>query len=344
MTQENYEPIGIWDKKYRGSFNSYLNKYAEHPERATKRWGLNTVFWSLFWFLVASIVATVFLVGYYFSTHPADATQMLKLLQQDDQSAAGDYFSYLLSTKISNSAFIALPPVLIVSAILQYIPWIGTMLFATYFRGVRNFFKEYWVKFKLSDIPLGIGIAWGLIALESLLFALLPIIFPGINLAGSDNSTLLTNQTGAWAVIIPFVLGGLVGPIVEELYFRGFIMQGIAKYLRKGLRTKPNWRIGYVLQARAPKAYERYIAYKHWLYHHKYLIALIFSASFFGILHLQPAGFSTAGAALVPVLTGSIGLVLGFIALKTKRLGLNIVVHIAFNTSTLLLPIIFPGS
>jgi membrane protease YdiL (CAAX protease family) len=112
-------------------------------------------------------------------------------------------------------------------------------------------------------------------------------------------------------------------------------MQGLIRYFRKGLRTQPTSRIGYNTQKNNPKMYNTYLRFKHWLYTHKYVLSIIISSIVFGSLHWQ--GTNSFGQILVPILTGLIGVVLALVALKTRRLGLGIFIHIFFNSTTIIL-------
>jgi membrane protease YdiL (CAAX protease family) len=312
--------LGIWDPSIRKDYTEIVNKLAPQS-KIKKSWGLRNVVFSFIGFIAIQIVASVVLLVWASAHATAADTASLTAIQA--------YY-----TKVA-----AEPVPLVLVQFAMYFTWLGFMAWATHFRGLKSFRKDFWLKFRWFDPLLGAAIAWGAIAFEYFLFWVLPVLFPHLNLSGSDNGKELEGQTGWYFLIVGIGIGGIAGPFFEELFFRGFVMQGLIRYFRKGLRTKPNSRFGVQTAENSPKVFAGYLTAKHWMYRHKYLLAAVISSIAFGALHFQ--GDKTFGQWLVVIFTGSLGLMLAFIAIKTKRLGMNIFVHMFFNATSLLLPYIF---
>lgn len=316
------EPLGIWDASLRKDYTEIVSKLGPQVKAKVKKiWGLRNVFYSLIGFLLVEVAVSLAVVTFAIAkASPADRLDPSKLST--------------LFTKVLTE-----PLILFGVQFSMYLAWVSFMFFATRFQGLKSFRKDFWLKFRWYDLPLGAGIAWGLIALETFILWVLPVAFPHLDMKGTNNGAFLQSQTGVAFYLIAIGIGGIAGPFFEELYFRGFIMQGFIRYFRKGLRTKPISRFGLRVSASNPSLYAFYVKSKFWMYKHKYLLAIILSSVAFGAMHFQ--GTQHFGQWLVVILTGLIGVVLAWIAIKTKRLGLGIFVHVFFNTTSLLLPIIF---
>ena len=215
----------------------------------------------------------------------------------------------------------------------SYVGWITVALYASYRKGLHSLAKDIWLKFRwVQDISLGILIAVGLRLFEILMFWLFGVL--NIDLTGADNSSVFLNTEGPWKYILLFGIVSFAGPISEEILFRGLILQGLLKNFRRRTLTPRTW-FGEAIQAASPKVFNAFSAYKEFLNKHKYVLAVIISSTIFGFMHFQ--GVETFGQWLVVLETGLIGVVLALIALRTKRLGLAIIVHIVFNFSGVML-------
>lgn len=218
---------------------------------------------------------------------------------------------------------------LVIIMISMYVIWIGAMFYATYARGLKSFAKDFWLRFNWRrDILIGIVLAAVLRATEMGVFALLEAA--GVDLTGSENTTRIVDQTGIWYFVIAIMLAGIIGPICEELFFRGMVLQAFLRNFSRGEGKDPKTATGIV---------KAYLAVRSFLFKHRYAMAAILSGLIFGLMHVQ-TGDGTGNWLpiwLAAIETGIIGIIFGFIVVKTKRLGIVIVAHCAFNLSGVIL-------
>lgn len=325
--------LGIWDVNLRAqkadnlaklSASNQPNKWntnKKNAEKPRKRWGLWNVFWAFTVFIVLQFVFTFVLFT-------------VALGNVDPSEALND------PTIVSDEVFglLAMPLVLIAAQMSMYIVWIGYAWYATAKQGLKSFAKDFWLKFKKRDIPLGFVIAMGLMLAQLFILWLIPTIFPDVNMEGTDNASFLNDLPPVWFAIIGFGIVGIIGPFCEELFFRGFLFQGLLRHFRKSQRSTPITVVGQTMYTQQPFVYEGYLQIKRWMGKHKYSLSVIISSTLFGLMHFQ--GVETFGQILVPIVTGLIGVVLALLALKTRRLGLGIMVHIFFNSTSVLLSIL----
>lgn len=160
----------------------------------------------------------------------------------------------------------------------------------------KNFVKGYGLSAKKWDAPVGIGV--GLVFQIPLLYLLYLPFAPFFDLDKvSENANELTDRASSvGGKVLLGIIVVLLGPIVEEVFFRGFLQNVFKTFWGK-------------------------LAYaKHWIV---FLVAAIFS-----LAHIT--SFSSAG--LLPLWGLFIlGVALGYSVQITKRLGLAIFIHIGFN-------------
>lgn len=109
-----------------------------------------------------------------------------------------------------------------------------------------------------------------------------------------DAMAPLLNMGELWPLALPVAV--LIGPIAEEFIFRGIILRGL-------LRTRSAWS------------------------------AIVWSAAFFGIAHLNPwQGIAAFGS----------GLLLGWAYVRTRSLALCIAAHVLNNFVAMLAPLLPP--
>ena len=145
------------------------------------------------------------------------------------------------------------------------------------------------------DVPLGIAV--GLVSQYALVplfeLPLLPFVPHLFQRLGQPAVSLTSDARGAGLVLLG-VLVCLGSPLVEELYFRGLLLRGLA-----GKLAPLGSRIGPVL-------------------------AVGISGIVFGLVHFE---------ALQLLALAGFGTVLGTLAWRTGRLGPGAVAHMAFNTA-----------
>lgn len=219
------------------------------------------------------------------------------------------------------------PLVLILSSATMYGSWLIMMQYSTRVRGLKSWAKDFWLKAKFpKDILLGLGLAAiGMALVQGLSFLLQ---LTGIDMTEASNTEVFENQQGFWKYFIFFGLVSIIGPFMEELFFRGFLMQALIRHFRRGNVEGPRSGFGASVQENSAMTFYLYIKLRNWGYKHKYSISAIISSIVFGMMHFQ--GTSPGELATVLV-TGILGLVFAIATIKTQRLAPSIIGHIAYN-------------
>lgn len=225
------------------------------------------------------------------------------------------------------------PQSIIISSALMYFAWIFMMWYSTRFRGHKSWAKDFWLQIKLKDIPLGLGLGLGMvIVVQGVSMGLSAL---GVDMSTADNTKVFQNNGFLWELFFMIGLAGMIGPVMEELFFRGFLMQGLIRHYRRGNVQGPRSMFGVAVQKNSAGLFNAYIATRNWGYRHKYVLSALISSAIFGLMHFQ--GTNTLGSWLIVVITGSLGLVFATVAIKTRRLGINIFGHIFYNTTIAIL-------
>jgi membrane protease YdiL (CAAX protease family) len=296
---------GIWDRRQKPEqVVETAKKYAEElPEVGVKRstktvgWGFGSVFVAFIVYLLAQFgVLAIF-------TAQADPTDPLGSLNA-------------LSTN---------PVFLVLTALAGYAVWGFAMLITTYKKGLKNFSKEYWFKFKKKDLLIGPGIGLGILVFATGLNWLLSDVVD-IDMSGASNTSWLTAQSGAWFIVMAVGLASIIGPFFEELFFRGYAFQGVVKGREKAFNRS---------EASTNRLYLWWVKSSYKI---RYTLAVIISSVFFGFMHYQ--GSESFGQWYVVILTGLLGLVFALTTLRFKRLGPAILAHMTYNGCNLLLAVL----
>lgn len=122
-------------------------------------------------------------------------------------------------------------------------------------------------------------------------------------ITSSETSTNVTNGTGILGAIALFFIVPILAPFVEEMLFRGVVLNGLSL---GGMKN---------------------------------ITAIIISSFFFSIVHFQ--GFSTATDVFILIWIGFMAICQAVIFLKTKSIYNTIAIHIAYNSITVIIPLIF---
>lgn len=211
----------------------------------------------------------------------------------------------------------------IISTLLMYAVWFIGEKYTTYKAGVNSFSKDYGLVFKKYDFLW--GLMWAAVVLVAVNGA--GILFGdvlGFDMSSANNEQNLNFGTGwaaFWLLSIP--IGGILAPFCEELFFRGFLLRGVLesyKHFRERILIEGGNRLQLWFAVSGQKLAN--------------ILAIIVSGFVFGLLHYQ--GVSSFGGWFLLGATTSIGLLFAVIALKTQRLGVNIMAHSIYNTVTLL--------
>jgi membrane protease YdiL (CAAX protease family) len=314
MSEQNQDSIDIWGKSQDGPSKPYLKS-------TKKRWGLVEVVNSVVILICLQIVFSLYLI--------------LKSIRDSIGSGVDSNDINTLTAAAAKTATDG--PNLFISSLLMYAAWLFMMWYSSSKRGHKSWAKDFWIKFNFKkDILLGAGIAAVLTAVQMGLGAILSAA--GVDLTGSDNAAVILNQKGIWFFIMTFGVACLVGPIMEESFFRGFLFQGLIRHFRRGNVDRPRSVFGATILNNFAPVFNGYISFRNWCYKHKYIISAIISSAFFGLMHFQ--GVNNFGNWYVVAITGTLGFVFALSALKFRRLGPGIFGHIFFNTFSVVLSII----
>jgi len=181
----------------------------------------------------------------------------------------------------------------VLSVLCLWIPFVVALVVVSRRCGQDQFSRDFKVHLRWVDLAgLPIGIASQLL-LVPLIYWPLQRIWP--DAFSSDEieqraRELWDKAHGGWIVVLVVVVA-LGAPIIEELVYRGLILQALQSRLN-------DW------------------------------LALIISAAWFALIHLQPVELPGLFA---------FALVLGICFQRTGRLGMSVMAHIGFNAAGLLL-------
>lgn len=208
---------------------------------------------------------------------------------------------------------------LVAIALVQTTLWVGmvgSMLVVLRRRGAS--LRDLGLRARWADVPLGIGLG---VACQLVLVPL--ISAPWTALLGRDADELkepacrlADKADDPLGVVLLFLITVVGAPIVEELFFRGFVQRAAVAAFTRNLPVED--------PAAARTARRVGVA-----------LGLVLSAVIFGLIHFQ--------VLQLPALV-AFGLVLGALAHRTGRLGPSIVTHMAFNATTIISLVVLSSS
>jgi membrane protease YdiL (CAAX protease family) len=226
------------------------------------------------------------------------------------------------------------PHMILISSFALYVPWVFMMWYSTRYRGRKSFAKDFWVRIKWIDAPLGLLVAIVLTtAVQGISMGLTAL---GIDLSTVDNTGPFRNHEFIWQLILFVGLAGILGPIMEELFFRGFLLQALIRHFNRGDVHEPRSQFGLTIQRNQAWLFNTYLSFRNWGYRYQYALSAVISSIIFGFAHFAYSENMTpeqlTGAFIIVGITGMLGLVFAFLTLKTKRIGINMFGHIFYNS------------
>ena len=186
---------------------------------------------------------------------------------------------------------------LISSSLGTWVGFLGAAVIASRTLGKRSMRKDYCISIRpIVDVPLGIavGLLLQFVVLPAIYLPLEPLI-PHLQSKLSGPANYITSA-GHGSSILAVGLVIVVGaPIVEEIFFRGLLLQSISvKLARFGKRRGA-------------------------------ILSVILSAVAFGVAHVEPLQLLGLTA---------VGIVLATLRIRFNRLGPGIITHATFNFVT----------
>lgn len=308
-------------------------KIASEEVPVRQLWGIKEILGTLILFLFMQLAVIIVF------TAIAAAQDYSGFRATDDQGA---FIAEKLGEITSNYAMI------FTSSIAMYAAWIIGMKASSETKGLGNFWADFKIRFRWIDLPLGIGLAIAFRLLEQgVMWVLLNMT--SLDMGGAGNSEIVTSMSGVWWFLNAVLVASFLAPVMEEFFFRGFMLEGIknsllrVKKLSKGRTTRAQGlRLMYsdaTVSAVEYKVESFVIKLENSIEKYATVIAIIASSIFFGFMHFQ--GTETFGQWFVVIWTGFLGFMMALMAVKTNRLGLAIAFHVSYNFSGILLVKLF---
>jgi membrane protease YdiL (CAAX protease family) len=186
------------------------------------------------------------------------------------------------------------------------------IVFASFRKGQRSLVRDFRLAFRPIDLVIGLAVGIGMRIVSTL------VVLLAVWLSGETPSTgnLRLSDSPVWLVLNGVLITVIIAPFVEELLFRGLVLQSIRNIvLRWRLREQP-----------AEAAQQRRAVW----------VSVLVSSLVFGALHLVQVTDATLGVA-IGFTTVALGVVNALVVYRTNRLGAAIVAHVVFNGSAVLL-------
>jgi membrane protease YdiL (CAAX protease family) len=210
---------------------------------------------------------------------------------------------------------------LVTIALVQTTLWVGMLgSIAVVLRRRGASLRRLGLRARWVDVPVGIvaGVLGQLV--------LVPVIsWPWVTVLGQSSDDLMEpacrladKADDPLGVVLLFAITVIGAPIVEELFFRGFVQQAAVATFTRKVPTDAADPDAALLARRAGTA-----------------SGLVLTALLFGLIHFQVL---QAPALVV------FGLVLGAFAHRSGRLGSSIVTHMAFNATTIVSLVVMSSS
>lgn len=197
---------------------------------------------------------------------------------------------------------------LLVAALPVWVGLLGTAIWACRRHGTGNPVNDLALRIRWIDLLIGLAAGLGLrfaIGIWTIICTRLTGQLPEGNLQDVLGNGGLGQ--GVWLVLNALAIG-LVGPVIEEIFFRGVGLRGALAGLLRRSATRPG--------LADPRRRAR--------------IAIVATAAVFALLHASEVDDAISALVLLPGLFAA-GVVLGWLTVRTGRLGPAIVTHVVFN-------------
>jgi membrane protease YdiL (CAAX protease family) len=165
------------------------------------------------------------------------------------------------------------------------------------------------------DIAIGLGIGI-LVRIITVIEGLIVVAIAG---RGPTRGNVAFGTDPLWIVLNGVLVAALLGPVVEELVFRGLVLRAVRWAVLRGRRRSPR------PQPADPR-----------VRHGAAVLAVTVSAVLFAGLHLYEAIGDSVLLITLGLFTLTAGILHGVITIATGRLGPAIIAHITVNASSVL--------
>ncbi|PXA69986.1 CPBP family intramembrane glutamic endopeptidase [Cryobacterium arcticum] len=184
----------------------------------------------------------------------------------------------------------------VLSYLVVWVPLLGTVLIASWWRGAKSLVTDFGFAFHPLDLLWGLTVG----VLARLLAGILEIA--GYGRLGSAGATFGEPVRDLWWVFAALLAPVLIGPVIEELFFRGLLARAVAGSARSNGGSR-----------RTATA-----------------LAIVVSGLVFALVHILTVSTPTA-AMVIGLSTFIFGAAAAALSQLTGRLGGASVAHITFN-------------
>ena len=188
----------------------------------------------------------------------------------------------------------------LLSYLVVWLPLLGAVFLASRLRGGRSLAVDFGLTFRPLDLLW--GATFGVLA--RLVTGILEIVVYGR--LGSDGASFSEPVRDLWWLFAALVAPVLIGPVIEEVFFRGLLARAVRDAAERGGGSR-----------RAAG-----------------VTAILVSAAVFALVHVLSAA-TPAGMVVIGLSTFLFGLGTAALTLVTGRLGGAIVAHVTFNALVL---------
>ncbi|HET8795960.1 MAG TPA: CPBP family intramembrane glutamic endopeptidase [Arthrobacter sp.] len=222
------------------------------------------------------------------------------------------------------------PPLVLASLALVWITILAVCLLVSKRRGYGSLARDFGLRFKWIDLAIGFacGVAARLLVL--LVLFLILLVWPPEDgqLLESNIGIFLTGDV-LWIIVNAFIGGVVIAPLLEELFFRGFILRAVQNAVWLGKAPNGGAAGSGPVRSATVRRPLRLAT----------MTAVLASAALFSIVHLGGVT-SLQSTVLLLVSIFVMGIVCGTLTVLTGRLGSAIVTHMVFNGIAIVLALV----
>lgn len=292
-----------------------IDQKGEPAATANKRWGLIDFLLGFLWVILLQIPVLVIVMVISWG-------DISGVISNTPAAEASDKVLEVIQGSLMK------PGMLILTNLLMYTSWLIAVYWASFKRGLKSLRRDFNLSFSWRrDLVIGLVFAVTARVLEITITTLLTHF--GVDISDAGNSSFIENLSGINFFLIAILMAGIVGPFLEELFFRGLGLRGFIRFFEKtgpleydGKKESSHYLAIYLKGMLEVKVFPA-------IYKNRNLLGVIGSSLVFGLMHSQ--GGASAGNIFLVGWTGLLGVGFAILALKTNRLGAAIFAHAIYN-------------